>query len=123
MVYEDFLTTNGSAVRRGEQAVKVDASTFHRLPVFAGDDILVGDAATPVVIRVEPVPVPATGTSRMPLGHHGAGEVDVTAAETMVRLPSGFDRDVLLVLHGLTTRLSAHLEWLLARKAGITGLK
>ena len=116
MTYEDFLTTNGSSVRRGEQAVKVDASTFHRMPVFAGDDILVGDAASPVIIRVEPVPVPASpsgaapGTLRMPLGHLSPGAVDVTAAETMVRLPSGFDRDVLLVLHRLTTRLSAHLE-------------
>lgn len=116
--YEDFVTTNGSRVRRGDRIIPVDSSTFHVVPLFAGDEILIGDQAHPAIIRFD---VARFDVARFDLasamggglpvpGLPAAAEIDATHAETMGRLSLGFDRDALLALHHLTTRLSRNLE-------------
>jgi putative nucleotidyltransferase with HDIG domain len=106
--YEDFATTNGSRVRRGERIIPVDSSTFHVVPLFAGDEILIGDQAHPAILRID---LGATLTPTLAaFGLPASAEVDATHAETMGRLSLGFDRDALLALHHLTTRLSRNLE-------------
>ena len=106
--YEDFVTTNGSRIRRGERNLPVDGSTFHVVPLFPGDEILVGDQAHAVSLRFEvpsPAVAPAPAVLTLP-----ASEVDATHADTMGRLSLRFDREVLLALHNLTTSLSRHVE-------------
>ena len=39
--YEDFVTTNGSRIRRGERVLPVDGSNFHVVPIFPGDKVRV----------------------------------------------------------------------------------
>ena len=106
--YEDFVTTNGSRIRRGERVLPVDGSNFHVVPIFPGDEILLGDQSHAVCLRFE-APMRATAP-RVPVMTLPSTEVDATHAETMGRLSLTFDREVLLALHHLTAALSRHVE-------------
>jgi putative nucleotidyltransferase with HDIG domain len=111
LVYEDLHTTNGSLRRRGTEVAVVDGRTLHRTRVEEGDGLLLGDATRPVELVVSVV----TASSARPAGSGpwalgDVRELDATRAETIVEIPASFDREVLLALNRLTTRLSGPTE-------------
>jgi putative nucleotidyltransferase with HDIG domain len=110
LVYEDLATTNGSRIRRAGEIIAVDASCGHVVALEEGDEILVGDSREPAVLRFEVTAAQVFSPRRgvlapSRLGAPG-GEMDATHAETLVLIPASLDRDVLLSLHRLTTRLA-----------------
>ncbi len=113
LTYEDFVTTNGSRVRRQGKEIPVDATCGHRLLLRAGDELLLGDKQHPVCVRFELTPAVVFGSRGIvapPRDQPVAMEFEAALSETMVLIPAGFDREVLLSLHRLTARLSAGLE-------------
>jgi transcriptional regulator with GAF, ATPase, and Fis domain len=51
-IYRDLRSTNGSAVRRGDELLAVDASVGWEVTLKSGDCLQLGDPAGPVVLRV-----------------------------------------------------------------------
>jgi Nif-specific regulatory protein len=51
-IYRDLRSTNGSAVRRGDEVLSVDASVDWEVSLKSGDCLHLGDPAGPVVMRV-----------------------------------------------------------------------
>jgi transcriptional regulator with GAF, ATPase, and Fis domain len=49
-IYRDLKSTNGSRVQRGDQVIALDDGT-HETTISDGDELLLGDAAQPVVLR------------------------------------------------------------------------
>jgi len=123
LVYEDLATTNGSRVRRGSAILPVDASCGHVIVLEEGDEILLGDSRKPAVVAFDVtsgrVFSPRRGVmAPSRLGTPG-GEMDATHAETLVLIPASLDREVLLALHRLTSRLAgASCEADMARALG-----
>lgn len=108
LVFEDFKTTNGSLLKRDGCLVRLGEQNQHRVAVREGDVLLLGDAARPVVVDLRGVAEPER---RAPLRESGPfPELDATRSETMGLIPTGFDREVLLALHRLSTQLSTKQE-------------
>ena len=111
VVYEDLRTTNGSVLRREGRLTPVDDRSLHEVGLEDGDELLLGDAARPVILRVsllpDPEPRPMTDDSTLfgPMAN-----LDVTRAGTVDELSSRFDREALLALHALTTGMGGRLE-------------
>lgn len=129
LVYEDFMTTNGSLRRRSGDLKPVDEATLHRVEVRDGDELLLGDSSHPVVVRVHVVAAPdalpdrAAASDRTLLGLDVP--VDVTRAGAVSALSAGFDREALIALNELSSRITSHLrldELLDALAASVMGL-
>src|SRR5688572_33024632 len=58
-IYRDLRSTNGSAVRRGDSLLTVDATVDWEVTLRAGDCLQLGDPKDPVLVRVG-LPDPAT---------------------------------------------------------------
>jgi transcriptional regulator with GAF, ATPase, and Fis domain len=51
-IYRDLRSTNGSAIRRGDEVLTVDASVDWEVSLKSGDCLHLGDPAEPVVMRI-----------------------------------------------------------------------
>jgi Nif-specific regulatory protein len=51
-IYRDLRSTNGSAIRRGDELLNVDASVDWEVSLRSGDCLQLGDPGDPVVMRV-----------------------------------------------------------------------
>jgi Nif-specific regulatory protein len=83
-IYRDLRSTNGSAIRRGEELLSVDASVDWEVSLKSGDCLQLGDPTEPVVMRI--------GLPEMT--GDGAGEVKdrLIASRSIVDLPKVADR-------------------------------
>jgi Nif-specific regulatory protein len=52
VIYRDLRSTNGSAVKRGDKRIAVDASSSYEVTIHDGDQLLLGDPRAPVAIGV-----------------------------------------------------------------------
>ncbi len=83
-IYRDLRSTNGSAVRRGDEVLNVDASVDWEVSLKSGDCLHLGDPAGPVVMRV----------GLPELTSDGAGDLGdrLIASRSIVDLPKVTDR-------------------------------
>ncbi|HKE14602.1 MAG TPA: sigma 54-interacting transcriptional regulator [Kofleriaceae bacterium] len=51
-IYRDLRSTNGSAIRRGDEVLAVDASVDWEVSLKSGDCLQLGDPAEPVILRI-----------------------------------------------------------------------
>jgi Nif-specific regulatory protein len=51
-IYRDLRSTNGSAIRRGDEFLAVDASADWEVSLKSGDCLQLGDPAEPVIMRI-----------------------------------------------------------------------
>lgn len=110
LCYEDFCTTNGSRVRRGDQLLTVGAACGHRIVLREGDELLLGDVRHPVRIRLELTPGLVFGRRGVvPPPRDHAAALDGPAAElgdTVALAAAGADTGPLDAIGKLVTRLS-----------------
>jgi len=60
-VYRDLCSTNGSLIQRGEQRFVLDERSGFEKDLASGDQIALGDARAPVLLRFEQLSGPPTG--------------------------------------------------------------
>ncbi|MEM7247527.1 MAG: HD domain-containing phosphohydrolase [Acidobacteriota bacterium] len=111
LLLEDFVTTNGSMIRRDGELLPLEDKNDYTLRVSDGDELLLGDPAQPVCLKAELVGrVESSPESEGPALDLSEDAMDVTRAGTVDQLSARFDRDALLALHELSSRLVAVLD-------------
>ncbi|HTE51145.1 MAG TPA: sigma 54-interacting transcriptional regulator [Kofleriaceae bacterium] len=83
-IYRDLRSTNGSAVRRGDEVLSVDASVDWEVSLKSGDCLQLGDPKDPVLMRIGLPELIGEGTTEL---------VDrLIASRSIVDLPKVADR-------------------------------
>jgi HD-GYP domain-containing protein (c-di-GMP phosphodiesterase class II) len=113
VLYEDFVTTNGSLVRRDGKLIEVDGSCLYQVRLQDGDELLLGDSDRPMhlkvnLIAIAPAPPSLDGDDATLFG--GDLGLDVTRVGAVEDLRARFDREALLALQELCSGMNAHLE-------------
>ena len=79
-IYRDLRSTNGSALLRGGRTIQIDSGVNYEMALRSGDQLLLGDSASPVVLDVQ-----VQEPEKASLG-------DVIASRSIVDLPAVADR-------------------------------
>gem|GEM_PF-5573599 len=106
LIYRDLRSTNGSIVRRAEQLIRVNSEHDFRIRLEEGDEIVIGTASRPKVLRVRWVEDAARSTSSAENAERRVDiseAVEATAPQILTGLSRNFDREALLALYEFTT--------------------
>ena len=92
LTYRDLAATNGSIVRRAGQLIAVTPSTEYQCELLEGDELLFGDTARAIHLRIEPSTVAWEDADRGDgITHiHLDTVFDISVPEVVKRLTSNF---------------------------------
>ena len=110
VTYEDLETTNGSLLRRQDTITRIDRRLSYKVRLERGDELLLGSKVNPIVLTVDM-------DEDAPETHLEAGEavgqtstLKVARAGAVDAVSADLDREALLSLQRLSSRLAASLE-------------
>ncbi|HEY3381122.1 MAG TPA: adenylate/guanylate cyclase domain-containing protein [Vicinamibacterales bacterium] len=111
--YRDLKSRNGSAVRRGADTTRIDATVGHQFPLRDGDELRLGNPLEPIVLQIrltrEDQPAgsaPPAEHDDSPVEKHVTGYNHYADIET-IRGRLGDDKRALQCLYNLLDRLTA----------------
>lgn len=112
LAYEDFCTTNGSRIARGEEILVVGPSNGHRMGLRESDELLLGDLQHPVRLRFDFAPARVFGRRGIvvpPSASRPGEECETREGDTLVLVADRVDCGPMPALQALLARLVSRM--------------
>jgi putative nucleotidyltransferase with HDIG domain len=110
VTYEDLKTTNGSLLRRQDTITRIDRRLAYKVRLERGDELLLGSKVKPIVLTIDMEEDTPDAGLEAAERHRQTTTLRVARSGDLDAVSADLDREALLALQKLCSRLAASLE-------------